>query len=302
MAEPTAAEIATAKATIAAAAAAQGVGLKDGNDPNAGDGNPVPAPPSNDPPPPPEPTPEEKAAADAEKLKEAEIAAAKVLEDKAVADAADKTTKEGTPLDEDVWGSTGHEVADSVLQMLQNADVSPDDAKVLLFDAVQAGDLTKIDKAALEEKVGATKATLILAGVTTFVNDKNARNTQIVADIKTAAGGEENWAKMAAWGKANLPDADLVQYRGMIDGGGAQARFAVAEIAAKYNADDANTTLDTASGSAPLSGDAGPAGSARATSRKDYVAELTKAHRNREPEAVLSEITAARHRGRAQGL
>jgi len=287
-------------AAATAAAKAQGVGPTDGNDDKTGTtGNAVPAPAPNAPPEPdkkPAPVPP----TDAEKA----AAEAKAVSDKEAADKVAEAEKDNTPLNTDEWGSTGHDVADSVLTMLQNADVSPLEAKALLFDAVQEGDLSKIDMAGLEEKVGKTKATLILAGITTFVNDKKARNTQIVADIKDAAGGEDNWAKMTAWGKTNLPDADLVEYRGMIDAGGAQARFAVAEIAAKYNADEANTTLDTATGSAPISGDAGTAGSSRSTSRKDYVAELTKAHREgaQEGDPVLNEITAARHRGRAQGI
>ncbi len=283
-----------ALAAAAALAKQQGVTPGAGNDDvNSGEtGNVAPPPPGNDPPPP----SDEEAA----KAKEAEAAAAK--EKTAEAEAAALTDKEATPLDNDVWGSTGHAVADSALAMLQNADVTPLEAKAILLDAVQSGDPTKIDKEALIEKVGEDKANLILAGVTTFVNDKNARNTQIVADIKEAAGGEDNWAKMAAWGKSNLPDADLVTYRGMIDAGGAQARFAVAEIATKYNADEKNSSLDTTAGNAPITGDGGRVSSARSTSRKDYVAELTKAHRDGATDAVLNEITAARHRGRAQGI
>jgi len=286
-------------AAAAAAAKAQNVGPGDGNDDaNVIQGNPVPPAPSNEPP---APTAEEKAAADAKAAEDKDAADKIAAAEKAATDKAAQTEKENTPLNTDEWGSTGNDVADSVLTMLQNADVSPEEAKALLFDAVTAGDLSKIDLEGLEEKVGQTKATLIMAGVTTFVNDKNARNTQIVADIKEAAGGEENWTKMAAWAKGNLPDAELVEYRGMVDEGGAQARFAVAEIAAKYNADEANTSLTTA-GVAPIQGDGGVAGSARSISRADYVAELTKAHRNNASEAVLNEITAARHRGRAQGL
>lgn len=283
--------------------AAQGVTPGAGNDDATGDGNPAPAAPSNEPPKEPakEQTPEEKAKEAEAKAAEAKAATDKAAEE-AAAEAAAKAAKEDTPLDTKVWGTTGNETADSVLTMLQNADVSPEDAKALLFDAVQAGDLTKIDRAALEAKVGKTKATLIMAGVTTFVADKAKKNAAIIADIQSVSGGEENWAKMAAWGKANLTDAELVEYRGMIDSGGAQARFAASEIAAKYNADPANSTIDTAGGTSYIEGDAGKGVTARATTRAEYVAELNKAHRSGASEAALNEITAARHRGRAKGI
>lgn len=287
----------------------QGVTPGAGNeDANGGNGNGTPDPASNDAPTPNEAetkAAEEKAAADKVETDKAETEKAdaeKLEADKAAA------AKDDTVLDADVWGSTGSDVGDSVLTMLQNADVSVDDAKALLFDAVQAGDVTKIDAAALEAKVGKTKATLIMAGITTFVGEQATRNSQIVADIKEASGGEENWTKMTAWtkgkdadGKPNVSDADLTEYRGMIDKGGAMARFAVSEIAAKYNADKANTTLESTSAPKPMLGDGGPGQGSRATSKAEYVAELTKAHRKGASETELAEITAARHLGRSQG-
>lgn len=262
------------------------------------DGNPTPAAPDNTPPPAPTPTDDEKALA----AKEAEVKAAAEADEKAEAEKKAEDAKEATPLDEEVWGTTGDEVADSVLTMLQNADVTPDEAKALLFDAVKAGDVSQIDVKALEAKVGKTKATLIMAGVTNFVDKRTTDNAATLVDVHKAAGGEENWTKMAAWGKDNIPEADLSDYRGMIDKGGAQARFAVQEIAAKFNADESNTTLSGATTAAALEGDGGVGKSARSTTRAEYVAELTKAHRGNATEAVLNEITAARHRGRAAGL
>lgn len=269
-------------------------------------GNPTPTADNNDPPKDVVLTDEEKVAA-AEKLeaeKVAKDATDKEAKDKEEAEAKAKADaeKDVTPLDHEVWGTTGDEVADSVLEMLQNADVTPDEAKALMFDAVQAGDVSKIDVAALEEKVGKTKATLIMAGVTNFVAKKTARNSAIIGEIHAAAGGEENWTTMAAWGKENIPEAELSEYRAMIDTGGAQARFAVGEIAAKYNASDSNTTLPGAKTTPALEGDGGSGKTARSISRAEYVTELTKAHRGNPTEAVLNEITAARHRGRAAGI
>ena len=193
-------------------------------------------------------------------------------------------------------------MADSVLTTLQNAGVTPDEAKVLLWDAVKEGDLTKVDVAALKEKIGDAKATLVMAGVTSFVEKQATRNAAIIEDIKTVSGGDENWKKMAAWGKENLPEADLTEYRTMIDRGGPQARWAAGQIASAYNADPANTSLDTGGTAPVVEGDGGAGPSARATSRAEYVTELDAAHRGNPTEAALQEITAARHRGRAKGI
>lgn len=268
-------------------------------------GSPAPAAPSNDPPPKPEPTETEKAEAAAKEAADKVSDAAKATaetEKKAADDKEAEAKKDNTPLDEEVWGSTGDEVGDSVLTMLQNADVTTDEAKALLFDAVQAGDVTKIDVKALEDKVGKVKATLIMAGVTSFVEKNTAKNAVIVADMHKAAGGEDNWNTLAAWGKTNIPEAELSELRLMIDAGGAQARFAVSEIAAKFNADEGNTSLSTATTTPVIEADGGTGKTARSTSRADYVAELTRAHRDNKSDAVIAEITAARHRGRAAGI
>lgn len=274
---------------------------------NVDTGMTAPAAPSNDPP---EPTAEEKAKVEADlKAKdtapdeeEKKVAAEKLEAEKAAADEAEAKDKDGKELDTDVWGSTGDQVADSVLQMLQNADVSPDEAKALLFDAVKEGDLSKIDRDALTAKVGEAKASLIMAGVENFVGRQASKNEGIIKEVEKAAGGAENWKTMAAWGKANIPEADLIEYRTMIDNGGAQARFAAGEIATRYNADEKNTSLSTDTTTPSLEGDGGPGASARKTTRNEYVAELTKAHRSGASDSVIAEITAARHRGRSAGI
>ncbi len=278
-----------------AAALAQGVGEVSQNAGRTSDkGNAAPAAPTNEPP------AVEKT--EAEKLAEAKATVDADAEATAKAEADAQAARENDPLDQEVWGSTGDDVADSVLTTLQNAGVTPDEAKVMLWDAVKEGDLTKVDIKALKDKVGDAKATLVMAGVTSFVEKQSARNTAIIKDIESVSGGEENWKTMAAWGKANLPEADLTEYRTMIDKGGAQARFAAGEIARAYNADSANTTLAVSETPASVEGDGGGSPSARSTSRAEYVAELDAAHRGNPTEAALQEITAARHRGRAKGI
>ncbi len=278
-----------------AALAAQGVPpVAENAGANTDKGNAVPPAPSNEPPVV-ELTEEQKLAEAQAKVDEAKATKEKEAE-------AAQAARENDPLDETVWGSTGDDVADSVLTTLQNAGVSPDEAKVLLWDAVKEGDLSMVDMGALKEKVGDAKATLIMAGVTSFVEKQAVRNASIVKDIESVSGGEENWKLMAAWGKENLPEADLTEYRTMIDTGGAQARFAAGEIARAYNADAANTTLDTAGAAPVVEGDGGPGQPARATTRAEYVTELDAAHRGNPTEAALQEITSARHRGRAKGI
>ncbi len=283
-------------------------------------GNPAPPAPSNDPPAPSGPSEEDKLKlAAAEKLvadnkaakakldmtpspEEAKVAAEKLQQEadaKAEADKAEADKK--SPLDIEKWGSTGHEGGDAVLGLLQNAGLEPAEAKEILFDAMQAGDLKKVDQAKLIEKVGADAAKLVMIGAEQFLADKTTRNATIVKDIQDVVGGEDNWAKIAAWAKTDsgISDDQLGEYINMIDSGGAQARFAASELVAAYNESDKNTTL-TAPGNTPLEGDNANTPGGRSLTRNAYAAEVAKLHQHgRVPsQSELDELSAARRRGR----
>lgn len=143
---------------------------------------------------------------------------------------------ENAELDSDVWGSTGDDVGDSVLQMLQNAGTTPDTAKALLWDAVQAGDVTKIDRDALVEAVGKTKATLIMAGMENYVGNIAKRAAEVTGIVNEAVGGKDNWVAIRDWAKTALSDSDMADYADMIDKGGRKASLAAKDLKEQYEA------------------------------------------------------------------
>lgn len=216
------------------------------------------------------------------------------------APATEEVSESTAPEGPEAWGDTGSEAGNDVLGMLQESGISTADAKSLLFDAVQSGDLTKIDRAALEEKVGKHAANIILRGTETFVKEQQIKVDTIIADVHTAAGGSEQWGKVSAWASKNIQEAELAEYRPMIDKGGASARFAVAEIMGRYNADANNTTLTINNSRAEATSVSPPASTA--ITRAEYVAALEKAHRRGASHKELAEIQAQRNAGRKQGI
>ena len=200
----------------------------------------------------------------------------------------------------EAWGDTGSEAGNDVLGMLQESGISTADAKALLFEAVQTGDMTKIDRAGLEEKVGKHAANIILRGTEAFVKEQKIKVDAIIADVHTAAGGSEQWGKVSSWASKNVPEADLAEYRPMIDKGGAAARFAVAEIVGRYNADANNTTITINNPRAEATSVSPPASTA--TTRAEYVAALEKAHRRGASPKEIAAIQAQRNAGRKQGI
>ena len=207
---------------------------------------------------------------------------------------------EAKPLDTSVWGDTGDDVANSVLETLQNSGVTPEEAKALLWDAVEAGDPTQVDRDTLVEKVGKAKATLIMAGVKNVTDTNNKQIAEVTAIAHDAAGSKEDWDKATKWANATMDPNDLDELRSMIDTGGKSAKFATAELVAAYNADPKNTALKAGKGQ--ITPDTKSTKKVEGISRLKYGQELEKLHNRRGSPAEFEKLKAQRNAGKAQGL
>lgn len=252
----------------------------------------------------PPPSNEERRAA-----KEAKEAADKAAKEKADAEAAsdEGNSKDGEgeddeskELDTSVWGDTGDDVGNSVLQTLQNSGVSTEEAKALLWDAVEAGDPTKVDRDALVEKVGKAKATLIMAGIENVTSRNNAKIAEVTKVANETAGGEANWKTASTWAVKNMQEDELDELRNMLDKGGRQAKFAAGEIVARYNADPKNTALNAGGGQVKPDGKGGS--TVQPISRREYGDALDKLHRRRGTPAEFAALKAQRQAGIKAGI
>lgn len=273
------------------AAAAQGAGPADLDDGQTGGGNPAPAAPLNKAP---ENTDGDDKSGDDDNSGEDAGKSDDTGDD--VGEAEDNN--EDKPLDSEVWGSTGDEAGDAALALIQNAGISVEEAKALMFDAVKEGKPENIDRDALVEKVGKDKAALILAGVENFVTRSKAKAETILNEVHTTVGGKENWDAVTTWAKENVSAEDMADYRDMIDAGGAKARFAANELASRYNGDDGNTTLNTSE----IKPDTKAAPKGEVLTKVQYFEKIEAAYAKGATEAEINEIKAARARGRAKGI
>jgi len=206
--------------------------------------------------------------------------------------------KEEVALDTDVWGDTGSDVGNNTLTVLQNAGVTTEEAKAILFDAVSSGDIDKIDTAALEAKVGKSAAAIILTGTKAFIKEAQEKTAAIKNTVYEAAGGESNWDTIIKWTKSS--NTDISEYAEMIDRGGAAARFAVAEITGLYNADAKNTAIEVGKPQrAEPTSSAAPA--VEPITRIQFAEQLDDAHQRGDQKAV-DRIKAARRAGRKLGI
>lgn len=212
------------------------------------------------------------------------------------AEADAEGTEEEKELDTALYGDTSSDVGNSTLQLLQNAGVTPEDAKALLYDAVSKNDMSLIDKDALTKAVGEANATIILLGAKTYAAEVADNNTAIAKEVHGVVGSEANWETIQTWAETNVSDADKLELNQMIVGGGAKARFAATELMNKYNADKANTEItDTAR----VDGDVDTSSQSDMLTAKQAYAKLAEANRKG---LDTTAIRAARARGRAKGI
>lgn len=243
----------------------------------------------------------------------AEAAATKAKEDAAVADAdkaeADAKAKaeaekpkddpKEKPLDLTVWESTGSEVGDAVLTKLQNSGVTPEEAKELLYDAVVAKDLTKIDKAALTAKVGEASATIILDGVKSFLAGVEQAQAVTLKSVHDVVGSSENWDVVRTWAKETLTNEQRLEYAAMIDIGPRAAAMAAKAMYEDYiaagNTEFTSTTAVT------------PNVNSKATAIEPltaaaYFQAVEKANKAGTYEADKGRLLQARLAGKKQGI
>lgn len=216
----------------------------------------------------------------------------------------DENTKEADkkdePLDVTVWGDTGSDVGNTVLKKLQETGVKPETAKALLYDAVQAGDVTKIDKAALTAAIGETNANIVLSGIGTFIKDNNAKNASVLNALHEQVGGHENWNTLRDWAKTNLKPEEIQDYIEMIDAGGRKAVLAAKDLNERYE-QAGNTSLKKSEQVVPKANNQQQQTTLVALSASEYFKACEKAQKDGSYAAVRATLLAGRELGKKQG-
>jgi hypothetical protein len=212
----------------------------------------------------------------------------------------DEQKPEDKPLDVNVWGDTGSDTGNAVLKKLQETGIKPETAKALLYDAVQLGDPTKIDKTALVAAVGEASAQIVLSGIDTFVKENNAKNASVLGVLHEQVGGEENWNVLRDWAKTNLNAEEIQDYIDMIDAGGRKAVLAAKDLNERYE-QAGNTSLKKSTQVVPQANNQQQQSTTVALSSSEYFKACEKAQKDGTYNTVRASLLAGRELGKKQG-
>lgn len=191
-----------------------------------------------------------------------------------------------------------------VVGILKDAKVPVEVSNAIFAPALETGDMSKVDKKALVEALGADKAELVLVLAESYYKTEFENIKNITNSAYELVGGKEVYDAMREWvqiKETSDPDfaKDMVEIRNLIDTGTPRAvKAAVSELFDLYKKDP-NTTVaaslikgekpDSTLGLEPLT-------------RAEYTKLVTQANRNGTYEQVKDNLWARRQVGMKQGL
>lgn len=243
-----------------------------------------------------EATAEEKAAADkaaADKAEEeAKLKLAEEEEAKKKAEEEEAAKKESLK----EYPTYDDPAANSVVNLLKKANVTPEEADTFFRAAVESGKLEDIDVTKLAEKVGKDEADLIMIGVKQYYQNNVAATKEVVTAVDSVFGGETQRETLVAWAlereKTDVKfGEELNEYRKMFDGSPTQAKLAAQELLKAYNADPKNKSLTVSITSGDKPGSTGL--NLEYLDRATYVKELTVAE-SKGDKAEVAKLNARR--------
>lgn len=254
-----------------------------------------------------------KAKEEADAKAKAEAEAAETPEDKAKREEAEAASQK--EIDDAGWMTTDNKQFNASLNLMKAAGMKPAEAAEIFDEAAQSGDLSKVDQAALIEKVGEDQAALIMAGFTNYVETEGQAILERVSMVHDAVGGTENFAVMSKWarGKAKGDPAFRTKIENiteMMNGGNEyQADLAAKDFLRLYNDDGSNSSIApkaaakevnvTAAKTAPAKSTANPITAREFAEKSD---NIMRTMRGAEQAAALKSLSADRAAGRNKGI
>ncbi|WKV17001.1 head scaffolding protein [Nostoc phage NMeng1] len=195
-------------------------------------------------------------------------------------------------------------VANSVIDLLKESQVSVVEANAIFEKALASGDIKDVNWDVLRARLGDAKFTLAKAGIEAYYNGKHQANMQSVAAAHEVMGGAENWQTVAAWVRATekadpARKAEFDEIRKGLDAGGRLAKYAAQDLRKMYESDKNNNGLGT---SKIVQGTStAPTGAAPLT-RAEYLKEMKAANdRNAKPTEIAA-LRARRQAGMQAGI
>lgn len=217
---------------------------------------------------------------------------------------AEESEEEEVAEDDSAYNSYDDPALKQAVILMEEANLPVEEANAIFAEAVETGDLSKIKRDVLIEKIGKEKADVVLVLAESYYNTTFSAMRAIKEEAFSLTGGEENFNTMRDWAaekaKTDVDFAkDLAEFRSMLDSKQPRAiKAAVRELFDMYKQDP-----DTTIPADVLAGDkTGSSAGLEPLSREDYTNEVQKAHRDGTYDQVSTALWARRKAGMKKGI
>ncbi len=252
------------------------------------------------------PIPQDQAPAQTpEQIKAAADAAAAVKQKEADDAAAAEAQKE---IDAS-WEYSGEESIDAAIDLMKGAGLKGLDAQLIFGASLTTGDLSVVNLAALEAKVGKKTATAVMALARAAVANAATKRQALDKAAAAAAGGADQYKTLVTWAHAKEKvdpafKKELDDIRDLVNAGGKKTAIGVKELMALYAADPTTKGLNNA---LVKPDKAGAASVGTPLNRVDFYKEEQKVMNNRSltPKAredALADLRLRRAAGRKANI
>lgn len=216
----------------------------------------------------------------------------------------DKKDDDAAPKDEPKgYAEHDHPALKQTVEFMKTAGVSVEDSNAIFGDAIEARDVSKVDKAKLVEKVGASQAEVIMVLVNAAAEGYAKQFKEVEDALFPLAGGADGFKAMKEWAVAKeAADPEfaktLNEIRNDLDNGSLRTKkAAIAELYTLFK-DDPTVTIPANLQEGTGTG----ATSVEPLSRREYVDLVEKAERNKTIDKVGPQLWQRRQAGIKKGI
>lgn len=190
------------------------------------------------------------------------------------------------------------------VDILKTAEIPVEESNAIFAEAINTGDLSKVDLATLQEKLGKDKADLVMILAKSYVDTTVGDVQKITEEAHKLVGGEENFKAMREWAsKKEASDPEfakvLADIRTMADSGSPVATKSAVQELARLWKEDPNTTIpaELMEGDAP-----GNSQGIKPMTRREYADAINAARIKGTYNAERQGLWARRQAGMKQGI
>lgn len=130
----------------------------------------------------------------------------------------------------------------AIKEAITEGGMTAAEVEAIFGEAVKSNDADKIDRAALEKKLGKVQAGLIMASINTFVEHRKSVREKLDNSVYEAVGGQKTWDSIVAWANKSISKEEAAEIGKLLRGSEHTRKLAARDLKARFLAANGGST------------------------------------------------------------